>query len=55
MHDDPRVGVNKGEMFKRAIFRPVQMLFGDPIVFLASLYVSFLFGVLYVFPSIPYR
>ncbi|CCX11540.1 Similar to Polyamine transporter 4; acc. no. Q12256 [Pyronema omphalodes CBS 100304] len=38
MHDDPRVGLNKGEMFKRAIFRPLQMLFGDPIVFFASLY-----------------
>jgi hypothetical protein len=32
--------------FKAAIFRPVQMLFLDPIVLLSSLYISFIFGIL---------
>lgn len=35
--------------FRDAMFRPVQMLFQDPGVFLSSLYVSFLFGILYLF------
>ncbi|KAF8251756.1 MFS general substrate transporter [Wilcoxina mikolae CBS 423.85] len=47
--ENPHPSAPKMELFGDAIWRPLQMLFGDPIVFLASLYISFLFGVLYLF------
>ena len=39
----------RGELFKRAIVRPLKMLFFSPIVLLLSIYLSVLFGYLYLF------
>ncbi|RPA91641.1 MFS general substrate transporter [Choiromyces venosus 120613-1] len=40
---------SKPEVFGTAIWRPLQLLFLEPIVLLVSLYISFLFGILYLF------
>ncbi|KAF8541469.1 hypothetical protein BDD12DRAFT_502497 [Trichophaea hybrida] len=45
--ENPHPSVPKLELFGDAIWRPLQLLFSDPIVVLASLYISFLFGVLH--------
>ncbi|MCJ1477603.1 hypothetical protein MMC13_006276 [Lambiella insularis] len=45
LHDD----LSPAERFRRAIIRPVKMLFFSPIVFLLSIYVAVVFGYLYVF------
>jgi hypothetical protein len=36
------------ELFKKSIFRPVKMLFLSPIVLLLSLYMAFVYGILYL-------
>ncbi|KAI5853786.1 major facilitator superfamily domain-containing protein, partial [Tricharina praecox] len=36
-------------IFKKAVWRPLEMLFLDPIILLSSLYISFIFGILYLF------
>lgn len=33
-------------IFKKAVWRPLEMLFLDPIILLSSLYISFIFGIL---------
>lgn len=38
----------KGAIFRVAVWRPLHMLVLEPTVLLVSLYISFLFGILYV-------
>jgi MFS family permease len=37
------------DKFRTAMFRPLEMLARDPIVFFSSLYIAFIFGILYLF------
>jgi multidrug resistance protein len=45
LHD----GLAPGERMKLSIIRPLKMLFTEPILFILSVYVAFLFGCLYLF------
>ena len=47
--DTAYVEENPRDRFRNSMFRPIQMLFLDPIVFFSSLYVSFIFGIMYLF------
>lgn len=42
----------QSKVFRVAIWRPLEMLVFEPIVILVSLYISFLFGILFVNPSL---
>jgi MFS family permease len=47
-------GTDPKEVFKISIFRPLKMLFFNPIVFLMSLYMATVYGYLYVmFTTFP--
>ncbi|KAJ6007794.1 benomyl/methotrexate resistance protein [Penicillium herquei] len=43
-----QLDLSPAELFKRAILRPFKMLFGSPIVICLSVYVAFIYGILYL-------
>ncbi|KAJ5724727.1 Efflux pump [Penicillium malachiteum] len=43
-----QLDLSPAELFKRAIFRPFKMLFRSPIVISLSIYVAFIYGILYL-------
>jgi hypothetical protein len=42
-----RIEFNPREMVRKYFTRPIKMLFTEPIVFLVSLYMSFIYGIVY--------
>ena len=43
------IEIDLKELIQKNFSRPLRLLFGEPIVFLLSIYMSFLYGILYLF------
>lgn len=48
-HISEELVVTPGELMYKVLVLPIRLLFGEPIVFLVSLYTAFIYGIVYLF------